>query len=210
MILDLLSICSNCNAVQEREVHFDMDSVVSKMGVFPVTGKEPFTLRLTNVENRRLLIQGALDVTVLIPCDRCLADVPVKLHLIIEKELPVPFIQPLTGEEKNRDGSGRKDQEKDRGAGQKNDQKQNQIPDQIPDLQEQLEYMNGCQLDADRLIYGELLYSWPTKVLCREDCRGICSNCGANLNEAECGCDRTAPDPRMAAFQDVFNKFKEV
>ena len=65
-------------------------------------------------------------------------------------------------------------------------------------------------MDTDRLVYDEILIGFPMKVLCREDCRGICAVCGANLNEGECGCDRTVPDPRMAVIRDIFNNFKEV
>ena len=59
-------------------------------------------------------------------------------------------------------------------------------------------------------IYGEILVNWPMKVLCKEDCKGICKVCGMNLNKGDCNCQRTELDPRMAAIQDVFNKFKEV
>ncbi len=71
-------------------------------------------------------------------------------------------------------------------------------------------YLEGSGLDTDRLVYGEILMNWPMKVLCREDCKGICRVCGADLNEGDCGCQRTVPDPRMASIQDIFNKFKEV
>ena len=72
------------------------------------------------------------------------------------------------------------------------------------------DYLIGFNLDIDRLIYGEILVNWPMKVLCRDDCKGICKVCGMNLNKGECNCQRTELDPRMAAIQDVFNKFKEV
>ena len=65
-------------------------------------------------------------------------------------------------------------------------------------------------LDVDRLIYNELLVNWPAKVLCRPDCKGICPKCGTNLNFAACDCEQGELDPRMAQFQDVFHKFKEV
>ena len=71
-------------------------------------------------------------------------------------------------------------------------------------------FIDGYHLDVDKLLYNELLPEWPEKVLCREDCKGLCSICGANLNHGECGCDREVLDPRMAAFQDIFSKFKEV
>src|SRR6267378_3528838 len=38
----------------------------------------------------------------------------------------------------------------------------------------------------------------PLKVICQSDCRGLCPNCGANLNHEECRCETHATDPRMA------------
>ena len=72
------------------------------------------------------------------------------------------------------------------------------------------EYIEGLNLNTDQLVYDEILVNWPMKVLCKDDCKGICNKCGLNLNEGTCDCDRTVVDPRMAAIQDVFNKFKEV
>jgi len=77
-------------------------------------------------------------------------------------------------------------------------------------VEEEDDYVNGFNLDIDKLIYGEILVHWPMKVLCKTDCKGICKNCGANLNEKTCDCQKTELDPRMAAIQDIFNKFKEV
>lgn len=71
-------------------------------------------------------------------------------------------------------------------------------------------YIAGYELDVDALIADEMVLQWPMKVLCKEDCKGICPVCGNNLNEQECECDRTVLDPRMAAFLDIFDQFKEV
>lgn len=187
MVLDLSAFYSNADADGEIEVHIDMEAAESKLGVFPILKKEPFSLHLTNVENRYLLIQGALDVTISIPCDRCLEEVPVELHLVIDKKLPIDSEPGTLSEEQQSSDS------------EKND-----------DNLEQLEYMNGCQLDADRLVYGEILFAWPAKVLCREDCKGICNRCGTNLNRGSCSCERSLPDPRMSVIQDIFQQFKEV
>lgn len=75
---------------------------------------------------------------------------------------------------------------------------------------EEIPFLEEHQLDVDRLIYDEILVNWPTKVLCKDDCKGICPVCGQNLNQQDCGCDRQVMDPRMAKFQDIFNEFKEV
>ena len=71
-------------------------------------------------------------------------------------------------------------------------------------------FMDGFNLDVPALISNELLMSLPMKVLCREDCKGLCPVCGTNLNHGSCGCDTFVPDPRMAAIMDVFNANKEV
>ncbi len=78
------------------------------------------------------------------------------------------------------------------------------------DEMEETDYMTGFELDTDKLVYNEILVNWPMKVLCREECKGICKVCGMNLNKGVCSCRKTEPDPRMAAIQDIFNEFKEV
>lgn len=75
---------------------------------------------------------------------------------------------------------------------------------------EEQDYVDGYNLDVDKLVYGEILLNWPLKTLCKEDCKGICSICGANLNHRTCNCDNTDLDPRMAKIRDIFSKFKEV
>lgn len=71
-------------------------------------------------------------------------------------------------------------------------------------------YIDGYNLDVDKLLYNEILIGWPMKILCREDCKGICNMCGQNLNEGTCDCEDTSLDPRMSVIRDVFKNFKEV
>ena len=80
----------------------------------------------------------------------------------------------------------------------------------IDDEMEEPDYLIGFELDVEKLLYAEILVNWPMKVLCKDDCKGICKVCGMNLNKGACSCQRTELDPRMAAIQDIFNKFKEV
>jgi len=60
------------------------------------------------------------------------------------------------------------------------------------------------KLDVNKIIDDELMIAWPSKVLCREDCKGLCVVCGHNLNAGDCGCNRVVLDPRMAVIQDIF------
>ena len=71
-------------------------------------------------------------------------------------------------------------------------------------------YVSGYYLDVDQLVRNELLLNLPMKVLCDENCKGICNRCGANLNYESCNCESSSPDPRMSVIQDIFKQFKEV
>jgi uncharacterized protein len=65
-------------------------------------------------------------------------------------------------------------------------------------------FLHGEVLDVDEFVYGEIFMGLPMKVLCREDCKGICSHCGTDLNDGTCGCDTAELDPRMAKIRDIF------
>lgn len=78
------------------------------------------------------------------------------------------------------------------------------------DADEHPDYMEGYQLNVETFVYNEILINWPVKILCKEDCKGVCPKCGQNLNMRECGCDTFVPDPRMAVLKDIFNADKEV
>jgi len=88
-------------------------------------------------------------------------------------------------------------------------------PDVVPEQQDDEEdddqsFMEGYQLNVEDLLNNEIIINWPSKVLCRADCKGICMKCGQDLNTGTCGCDTFIPDPRMAVIKDIFNADKEV
>ncbi len=72
------------------------------------------------------------------------------------------------------------------------------------------EWMEGYQLNVEAFVYHEILVNWPVKILCNDDCKGVCPKCGQNRNVRDCGCDTFVPDPRMAVISDIFNANKEV
>ena len=85
-------------------------------------------------------------------------------------------------------------------------------PGAIPDEEsaEEQDFVEESVLNTDALIQKEISLQWPMKVLCHEECKGICPVCGRNLNEGECGCDTFVPDPRLAKLKDIFNQKREV
>lgn len=59
------------------------------------------------------------------------------------------------------------------------------------------------KFNLEELLYSETIVSLPMKHLCKEECKGICSKCGKNLNEGKCGCPEKEIDPRLAALADL-------
>ena len=72
---------------------------------------------------------------------------------------------------------------------------------------EEAEYIVDYDLDVDMLIMEEMMLQFPLQTLCKDDCKGICTVCGKNLNAGSCDCDRQVGDPRMLAIQDIFKNF---
>ena len=66
------------------------------------------------------------------------------------------------------------------------------------------EVFTGKEIDLDPILREQVVLALPGYPLCKESCKGLCSSCGANLNERECGCERRVPDPRWAGLE----KFK--
>ena len=174
MIIDISKVVKSINKEVSEEVSIELDFFESRLGKFPILQKSPVVLTITNQENKTVFIRGAVDVTLSIPCGRCLEEVPTQICFDIDKKLDIS------------EGI--------------------LVDDEI----EENDYLIGFELDVDKLVYAEILVNWPMRVLCKDDCEGICKVCGANLNKGDCGCQRTELDPRMAAIQDIFSKFKEV
>ncbi|MBQ6381760.1 MAG: DUF177 domain-containing protein [Clostridia bacterium] len=65
--------------------------------------------------------------------------------------------------------------------------------------------VENMKLDVDELIRSDVLLSLPTKFLCREDCKGLCSKCGANLNLGTCECAKEV-DPRLSALLELMDQ----
>jgi uncharacterized protein len=65
-------------------------------------------------------------------------------------------------------------------------------------------------IDIYEIIENNLVIHMPVKRLCNEECKGLCQQCGTNLNCGECSCDSINVDPRLAKLKDLFSKHKEV
>ncbi len=133
MKIDLSDIITSEDKEVSKQATTELKFFKSKLGRFPIIKSTPFELTFTNEGNKRLLIHGKTEVTIAIPCGRCLEEVDRVFRIRIDKEFD------LTGEDRERS-------------------------------MEESEFMAGTNLDVDQLIFGEILVSWPMKVLIMSIC----------------------------------------
>ena len=65
--------------------------------------------------------------------------------------------------------------------------------------------LEGDGVDLTDILETLFILDMETKFLCREDCKGLCSTCGRNLNLGPCGC-RKQIDPRFAVLEQLLDK----
>jgi uncharacterized protein len=121
-------------------------------------------------------LRGKIKAVLAAPCDRCLTDVLIPVE--------IPFDLFYAPEDPGADRVG-------------------EIELQTRDLDFAV-YQND-EINLDELTLEQLELSLPTRVLCSEDCRGLCSQCGADLNIETCGCQKPI-DPRWQALAELKEK----
>lgn len=60
----------------------------------------------------------------------------------------------------------------------------------------------GMELDLSEIVVSNILLNLSYKYLCSEDCKGLCSKCGADLNVGDCGCEQGEIDPRWEKLKN--------
>lgn len=61
------------------------------------------------------------------------------------------------------------------------------------------------RFDLDELVHADVVLDLPVKFLCSPDCKGLCPNCGKNLNAGDCGCETNETDPRLEALRQLLD-----
>ena len=69
---------------------------------------------------------------------------------------------------------------------------------------DELLLVNELRFDLDALVLEDIFLDLPSKILCSEDCKGMCPKCGADLNAGSCSCEKEV-DPRLAALKQLLD-----
>jgi uncharacterized protein len=62
---------------------------------------------------------------------------------------------------------------------------------------------NSKEIDISQTIHDVFILNRPIQLLCKKDCRGLCVNCGVNLNKKSCNCQQNELDPRFEKLKSL-------
>lgn len=131
-----------------------------------------------------VLLKGSFEVELLSPCKRCLTDV--------KQQLPIAFTLNLVPESLARGDDFEDD-----------DEEGDEQPGSFDLTDSDSETFDGKKIELDPIVREQVLLALPMNVLCREDCKGLCSTCGEDLNLKNCGHEQKVMDPRLSALKDI-------
>lgn len=158
---------------------------------FRALGPAPLDVVLRKLNDGAVLVKGTMEAPVRAPCKRCLADVDLTLPVAFTLNL-VPKAKaapPTLEDEAAADRRDRREEGESAGSFA------------IDEVDQ--DYFEGKKIDLDPLLQEQLLLALPMNAVCREDCKGLCGQCGQNLNDAQCGCDVRPVDPRLAPLKNI-------
>ena len=127
------------------------------------------------LSGNEVFVEGHVDTRVQLECDRCLKPV----------ELPVSAdfaLEYIPGE----------DYESSSAAA-------------LSEEELSVSVFDGEAIDVDEIVKEQILLAVPARTLCREDCPGICPECGIDRNTGQCSCTVEEVDPRWAALKSLKN-----
>ena len=65
-------------------------------------------------------------------------------------------------------------------------------------------FLQGDKVDANEIIITEFILDMDDRLFCRDDCAGLCQNCGSDLNNEQCTCEKEI-DPRLAVLGQLLD-----
>jgi uncharacterized protein len=127
-----------------------------------------------------ILCKGSLETGLSVTCTRCLSD----FSFVVKSELKVHFI-PRTN----------------------NNKLAHEI--ELTELDVEQEFYEEGRVDLSSPVRDLILLSLPQVILCRQNCAGLCPECGSNLNTDKCDCKNEGSyDPRLAVLQRLKDKLE--
>ena len=125
------------------------------------------------LSGHEVFVNGHVETRVQVECDRCLQQV----ELPVNSDFSLEYI---TG----------------------SDYESSEVAE-LTEAEMSVAVFDGKALDVDEIVKEQVVLAVPTRMLCREDCKGICPECGVDRNTGECSCVTDDIDPRWAALKNL-------
>ena len=120
-----------------------------------------------------VFVNGHVETRAQVECDRCLQPVEIPVNADFALEY-------ITGSEYESSGVA-----------------------ELTEEEMSVAVFDGKALDVDEIVKEQIVLAVPTRMLCREDCKGICPECGTDRNTGDCNCATNDTDPRWAALKKL-------
>ncbi len=155
------------------------------------------------------LIRGKLSGTVTIPCCRCAEDAQIEIDYQFEEFEPFPAeptarLHEIAPGKAHSKGRKRTETDHDRA---KHKAGEHDVLVLDSDVDEEVVRISpegrGMEINLAALAWEEFLLALPEKIFCKPDCRGLCRNCGQNLNNGACSCRQEQLDPRLEKLRSL-------
>lgn len=155
-----------------------------------------FTAHLTRVGSRNVLLEGSVSVQLQSECRRCLTEVTSDVPVVFTLNM-VP--RPAEKVEAPAAAKGGRNQAK-----AKKDEEDEESFEEVSETDSDEEFYDGDVIDYAPILREQLLLGLPAiEPLCQEACKGLCTTCGQNLNEKDCGHSQKVADPRWDSLKNI-------
>ena len=142
----------------------------------------PVELRMViHKDHDRFRLTGTVKTELELACSRCLE--PYRMP--IDREFDLRYLPSAAAEQRDDDADD---------------------GDEVEDDDVAITFYRDEQIDLDELLREQFYLALPMKPLCREDCKGICPQCGTNRNTAPCDCNPQWEDPRLAGLKTLLDR----
>lgn len=139
---------------------------------------EPISIRLKAFRVRELFeVQGTFRTFVRLPCSRCLKD----FNTPLASDFELTYTKEVPG-----------------------------LMDVFEDEEIELKaeeigmiYFKGEEINLQQGIQEQIVMAFPLQPLCDDNCKGLCPQCGSDLNRGDCGCKRESPPNKFAVLKNL-------
>ena len=157
----------------DSDFSFEAGPAEIDLGDEPARLKEPVRVTGSVSPGTRVEVKGRITGVLELDCTRCLKPVETPLDLVFDDVFVDASVLLAS------------------------------LPGELGKADLTTDALSDSQIDLNELAREQLLLSIPDRFFCKDDCKGLCDRCRANLNEGDCGCPKGEEDPRWSALKNL-------